>query len=173
VSEMKASHSTSARWEIKRLRENLEDLYVRADPRSIPDPEIASDLGRYLCIRVSGYLEQATSVIMRDYCHKNSGGNVQQFAISWLERMPNMSSDALLKLVGRFNETWEKELENFLSQEERKGSLNALIKIRNNVAHGIPQGLSRENAWSYYRVAEEIIEWLLDHFDSMNSTKRK
>ncbi|MFI9384203.1 HEPN domain-containing protein [Kutzneria sp. NPDC052558] len=164
-----AAHSTSARWKIGKLRDDLDGLYVRADPRSITDPEVASDLGRYLCVRVSGYLEQASGVILRDYCEKNSWGLVQSFAHSWLDKMPNLSADALIKFVKRFSSQHAGELEVFLSTEERGTTLNALVGIRNDVAHGKQQGISREQAWRYLEVVEQIVNWLLDQFDSMNN----
>jgi len=168
VTKQKPAHSISARWKIKSLREDLEGLYVRADPRDIEDLELASDLARYLCIRVSGYLEQSTGVILKDFCEKNSWGAVQSFAHSWLDRSPNLSVDALVRLVGRFDAGLSRELEKFLAVNERGGRLNSLIGIRNDVSHGRNQGISRGQAWSYFETAEEIVEWLLDHFDSMN-----
>ncbi|WP_157596891.1 HEPN domain-containing protein [Streptacidiphilus rugosus] len=170
----KANHSAAARAQVDRLKKSLEDLYIRADPRSIDDPEIASDLGRYLCVRVSGFLEQATQVILREYCTRNAWGEVQSFAHSWLDRMPNLSSDAFVKLVKRFNATWANELDGLLAQEERRASLNALIGIRNDVAHGKQQGMSRQQAWEYYELAEEIIEWLMERFGekAQNSVKQ-
>ena len=102
----------------------------------IADPEIAGDLARYLCVRVSGYLEQATAVILRDHCTKNAWGTVQRFAISWLDRTPNRTSDALVKLVRSFSEEGADELLEFLAIEERGPSLNSLIGVRNDIAHG-------------------------------------
>jgi len=160
----RVNHSTKARHEIARLKKDLEELYVRADPRTVGDLELAADLGQYLCLRVSGYLEQATAVILRDFCVKNSWGPVQHFAHSWLDRMPNLSSDALIKMVRRFNGEWANELDEFLQYEERKTSLNSLVGIRNGVAHGKQQGLSRNRAWEYFELVESIIEWLLERF---------
>ncbi|WP_245871278.1 HEPN domain-containing protein [Asanoa hainanensis] len=163
-------HSTGARSEVDRLKKELEELYIRADPRSVDDPELAADLGQYLCLRVSGYLEQAVAVILRDYCSKNSWGFAQQFAHSWIDRMPNLNADALTKMVRRFNGVWAERLDGFLAEEERRTSLNSLVGIRNGVAHGKQQGLSRKRAWEYFEVVEAIVEWLLVCF-SEQATK--
>jgi HEPN superfamily RiboL-PSP-like protein len=164
MSRRKPSHSNGALWQVQRLRRELDQLYARADPRDFDDPEIAADMGRYLCLRVSGFLEQATSIILREFCEKNSWGDVQDFALSWLDRMPNLSHGELVKLVGRFNKKAAQELDEFLLKEERKSRLNALIGIRNDVAHGKQQGMSRQQAWGYYEVVDLVIEWLLDKF---------
>lgn len=168
MTKRKVKHSRETRSQVGRLTSQLNELYVRADPRSISDPEIAGDLACYLCVRVSGYLEQATAIILRGYCAKNSWGDVQQFAMSWLDRTPNLSSDALLYLVGRFNRSAADDLGEFLAIEERGSSLNALIGIRNDVAHGRNQGLSRMQAWQYLEVVELVIEWFLDKFDPIS-----
>ncbi len=171
MTKRKARHSYEARSQLSRLKNQLDELYIRADPRSISDPEIAGDLARYLCIRVSGYLEQATAIILRNYCEKNSYGDVQKFAMSWLDRTPNLSSDAMLNLVGKFNRSASDELKGFLEIEERGSSLNSLIGIRNDIAHGRNQGLSRTQAWQYFEVAELVIEWLLSKFDPISDTE--
>jgi hypothetical protein len=88
--------------------------------------------------------------------------------MSWLDRTPNLSSDALLYLVGRFNRSAADDLGEFLAIEERGSSLNALIGIRNDVAHGRNQGLSRMQAWQYLEVVELVIEWFLDKFDPIS-----
>ena len=168
MTKRRARHSNEARSQINRLKDQLDELYIRADPRSISDPEIAGDLARYLCVRVSGYLEQATAIVLRSYCEKNSWGDVQRFAMSWLDRAPNLSSEALLSLVGKFNKSASGELREFLAVEERGSSLNALIGIRNDIAHGRNQGLSRTQAWQYFEVAELVIEWLLYKFDPIS-----
>lgn len=74
MNKRKVTHSHEARSQIARLKSQLDDLYIRADPRLIDDPEVAGDLARYLCVRVSGYLEQAAAIIFRNYCMKNSWG---------------------------------------------------------------------------------------------------
>jgi len=173
VTGQKAGHSLEARSQVKRLKDALDDLYIRADPRQVTDPEIAGDLARYLCVRVSGYLEQATAIILRGHCSKYSYGNVQQFAMSWLDRAPNLSIDALVKLVRRFNNQIANELEEYLTEEERGSSLNSLIGLRNDIAHGRQQGMSREQAWQYFGVVESVVEWLLERFDPIAAVVAK
>lgn len=172
MKKLKAGHSIEARWQVKRLKSELDELYIRADPRTVSDPEVAGDLARYLCVRVSGYLEQATTIILRSHCVKNSWGDVQQFAMSWLDRMPNLSSVVLVNLVRRFNKQAADDLEEFLSVEERGSGLNALIGLRNDIAHGKQQGMSREQAWNYFELVELIVEWLLERFDPVTAIER-
>jgi hypothetical protein len=173
----KAQHSTDARWQIKRLKAQLDDLYLRADPRDFADPEVSGDLARYLCVRVSGYLEQSTVIICRSHCAKNSWGMVHQFASSYLDRAPNMSSANMIGLVRRFSSQIADELEAFLAIDERGARLNALVGLRNDIAHGKQQGVSREQAWSYLDLSELVVDWLIEKFDPLEaadaSGKRK
>jgi RiboL-PSP-HEPN len=156
----KAWHSTGAKRRIGLLRKQLDELYVRADPRTVDDPELASDLARYLCVRVAGFFEQATAILLRDHCEKGSWGTAQSFALSWLEKMPNLRPEAFTGLLGRFDTALAAAAKSLLEEEERSSTLNALIGIRNDIAHGKNQGLSREQAWSYYEVVTTIIDWL-------------
>jgi hypothetical protein len=165
VTRRKAPHSLGSRWQVRRLKKDLEELYVRCDPRSLANTEIGGDLSRYLCVRVSGFLEQAVAVILREYCSRGSWGGAQRFAHSWLDKSPNLSADALVKLVSRFDSSWASELQEFLNIDERASSLNALMGIRNDIAHGKNQGVSRERVWEYYELADRVVEWMLDKFE--------
>jgi hypothetical protein len=171
VSRRKSAHSKSTQVEVGRLQKSLEELYLRCDPRDFDDLEVAGDLARYLCVRVSGFLEQATQVILRDYCAKNSWGSVQTFAHSWLDRMPNLSAEALVGLIKRFDAEIAEELHEFLNLEERGTRLNSLIGIRNDVAHGKNQGVSRDQAWGYFEIVDQIIQWLMESFAPIETEK--
>lgn len=166
MSGKRPAHSTSAAQELAKLKAQIEALYVRADPRSVDDPELASDLARYLCLRVAGYLEQAMSVCIRDRCLKGSWGIAQSFAMSWTDRMPNMSADAYVKVVGRFGPALASGANDVLAEDERRATLNSLIGIRNDIAHGKNQGISREQAWEYFKVVEVLADWFAGQISS-------
>lgn len=157
----------SGRTEVARLRGQLGKLFERADREATPGTDLEGDLNRYLVVRVSGYLEQAVMSCCRALAEAEARGRALAHSLSWLEQPPNPRADRLLTLVGRFSAEWRDELDEFLEAEERKGRVNALIGIRNDVAHGRNQGVSRLQVYEYYELANELVDWFLERFDPL------
>ena len=82
------AYKPAGRTEIAKLRKSLDELFERAFAEDAAS-EVAGDLTRLLCIRVSGFLEQSMLTLGRSACDRMSGGVVKDFALSGLERAPN------------------------------------------------------------------------------------
>lgn len=154
----------AGRTEISRLRKSLDDLFDRVATVD-PEGEIAGDLNRYLCIRVSGFVEQSLLSLGRAAVERLSGNIATAFSLSWLERAPNPTAREIERLVGRFNPLWQAELGDYLAEEERRSRLNALVGIRNDVSHGKNQGVSRRQAQEYFALAIDVVTWIADHLE--------
>ena len=159
-------YRTSARTEISRLRKSLEDLYLRCDELD-SGSEISGDMNRYMCVRVSGFLEQSLLSAARSLCEARSTRECLRFSLSWLERAPNPKADEIVRLVNRFDGTWSQQLKDLLSEDERQTRVNSLLGIRNDIAHGKNQGVSKTQVWEYYQLAVELVDWVLDRFEPL------
>ena len=100
-------------------------------------------------------------------CEARSSREGLRFSLSWLERAPNPRSDEILKLVNKFDVEWSRQLKELLSEDERQTRVNSLLGIRNDIAHGKNQGVSKTQVWEYYQLAVEIVEWVLDRFEPL------
>ena len=161
-----ARYRTTARTEINRLKRSLQDLYHRCNQLD-SGSEISGDMNRYLCVRVSGFLEQSLLAASRSLCEARSSRESLRFSLSWLERAPNPRADEIIKLVNRFDANWSQDLRLLLSEDERQTRVNSLLGIRNDIAHGKNQGVSKTQAWEYYQLAVEIVDWILDRFEPL------
>jgi hypothetical protein len=159
-------YRTSARTEISKLKRSLEDLFLRCDQLD-SGSEISGDMNRYMCVRVSGFLEQSLLAAARSLCEARSSREALRFSLSWLERAPNPRSDEIVKLVNRFDSAWSQQLRELLSEDERQTRVNSLLGIRNDIAHGKNQGVSKTQVWEYYQLAVELVDWVLDRFEPL------
>lgn len=157
-------YNPQGRTEVARLRKGIEDLFVRCGQVE-EESEVVGDLNRYLCVRVAGFLEQSLMSVTRAHCEQLSYGNVKTFALSGLERSPNPRAEKVVALVRRFHADWGAELEEILGTDERGNRLDALVGLRNQIAHGKSQGVSRTQVWEYFQVASEVADWLVDKFE--------
>jgi RiboL-PSP-HEPN len=122
---------------------------------------LQEDLHKYMCIRLSGYLEQLMFEAICGYISSTTGGAVKNFAISFFKRAPNLTPDALEKLVGRFGEPWESELSSFLDTDGRRTALGGLLAVRNKVAHGQSYRGGRLNVATYKELIDDIHSWVV------------
>lgn len=160
------AYKPTGRSEIARLEKHVNDLFDRVEPVK-PEDQLKGDLNRYIAVRVSGYLEQAVVALARSACSTGAFGETQRFSLSWLDRAPNPSSRELVRLANRFSVVWAEDLERFLGEEERGSRLNALIGIRNDIAHGKNQGVSLQQARDYFGLARDVVAWLAERLEPL------
>ena len=67
----------------------------------------------------------------------------------------------MVSFVSRFSSEWAQELEKILADDERGNSLNALVGIRNQIAHGQSQGVSIQRLYDYRKTVDTVVDFLL------------
>ena len=122
---------------------------------SIADMELRSDFARYLCILVSGLVEQSVNDILAEYARGKSAPAIAEYVASTTERR-NLNASRLLELVGSFSNEWRSELESYMVGE-RKDALDSVVKNRNELAHGKYTGISYQQISDYYRNVKDIL----------------
>jgi len=158
------TYKPRARTDVARAKRQLEELFELAE--SLDEAtEVAGEINRYLIIRTCGYLERGLLVAARSLCSQKCTTEVLRFSHSFLERGPNPKSAEIVRLVERFSDVWARQLQRLLEEEEREERLNALVGIRNDIAHGKNQGVTRRQAWEYFEVVDLVVEWLLQRFE--------
>lgn len=150
-----------ARVEIHRMKSALDATYDRYSRSLLQVPlDLQQDLHLYMCIRLSGYLEQLMYQAVCAYVSDASGGAAREFALSWFRNAPNLSPPALEGLIARFGEDWLRDLKILLDKENNRGSLGTLIKIRNDTAHGKSYAGASANVSSYKKLIDDLHSWV-------------
>lgn len=152
-------HAASARREIEKMRRQLDAVFARAEEATVL--EVRSDLARYACMQLTGFLEQALLSIGRHVVTQMSSGAALRFSESHLDRSFNPRSGPVVSFVSRFSSEWAQELEKILADDERGNSLNALVGIRNQIAHGQSQGVSIQRLYDYRKTVDTVVDFLL------------
>lgn len=155
-------------WEVESSRQVLQQLsdhISRGMSPTAPEvrlsPETLGWLSRLLVVRSCGHLEQVVKECSRAHIENRSGGPVQTFALSWMDRSRNPSRENLVGLLARFNVQWSSELETMLDADDQKlhRDLAWAVDTRNRIAHGENQGASAEKALTTRESLEEIAQW--------------
>lgn len=162
---MAGRYAPIGRKAVATLRRDLDDLIARAEAQA--DLEVRADLAKYACLRLAGSLEQALLSCGRSVVAAESRGRAGSFADSHLDKSLNPKRDAIAAFVGRFDTGWQQQIETFLEESERGQTINALVGIRNQIAHGANQGISIERVKEYRSVVTLLLDCIIDLFDPL------
>ena len=84
--------------EIHRQRQRLDSLFLKA--REFPDAELQSHWCRYLCILVSGFLENAVEHCLSEYTRTRSNEYVLNYVQTKLYGFQNPKMGSIIELFG-------------------------------------------------------------------------
>lgn len=151
-----------ARQEASRLKQELDDTYKRyiAALSDIPI-DFQGDIHKYMCIRLSGYLEQLFFVSVTGFIKSSPNTKVVKFALQHFKYAPNMSPGNLERLIEKFGEEWSGELEIFLDGEGRRDALGNLLSVRNTTAHGGNYKGSMPQVGTYKLLVDDLHNWVI------------
>ena len=152
----------TGRAEVQRRLQQLDETFARAR-RLGADAELLSDFARYLCVLVSGFVEQATIALLLEYVRTHSDRRVQSYVVDRrFSRISNLNKPRLMNIVGSFDPKWRSELETFIVNEY-EDALNGIVDLRNTVAHGrYAGGVTLPSVYDYYKRIKKIINRVAD-----------
>jgi hypothetical protein len=151
--------ATRGSSEVNRLRNSLKGAFDRAKSLQVVDAEIQSDLARYLCVLVSGFVETAVAELAIEHCRSRSATSVLSYASAQLDRLQNLKSQRLVQVIGSFEKKWSSELSSFMDGA-RKDALDSVIDLRNKIAHGESISLSLGRITEYHEKIDELIVFI-------------
>ena len=150
---------------LHQLRQVLDSEFKRIDQVDPSELQLRADLSRYLCVRVSGFLERATAEVALHYCREKADQRVGRYVKKRLANFTNPTNDRLLNLVGAFDATWRQGLEDFIGQAGRKEAIGSVVALRHRIAHGDDVTTSYVQVSEYYAKVAEVVEFLAGVFD--------
>jgi hypothetical protein len=142
---------------IHRQKQSLDELFKAA--RNLSDPEIQSHWSRYLCVLVSGFLENSVELCLSEYSNRVSNPVVSNFVSVKLRGFQNPKMGAILELFGSFNPDWKVQIE-AATQGQLCDSVNSIVGNRHKIAHGESVSLSMSGITAYYDDAVAVVELL-------------
>jgi HEPN superfamily RiboL-PSP-like protein len=149
-----------SRVEINRQRQRLDDLFAKA--RLLPDAEMQSHWCRYLCVLVSGFVENAVRISYAELARKRADTAVADFVESRLRQFVNPRMGTILELAGGFSQEWKEKLA-AATDGQLGESVNSIVGNRHKIAHGESVSLTLSSLTQYYRDAISVIELLRTH----------
>lgn len=153
----------NGRAEVSRLRKRLDATFGRM-PSTSSEPELQADFAKYLCVLVSGFFENAIVALILDYVERRSAPEIMTFVERRLSRWTNPNAERIANLFGAFRADWKNSLDDFLV-DQRRDSVNSLVALRHQIAHGGSVGTSLSQVKSYYTTIIDVVDHLANLVD--------
>ena len=142
---------------IHQQKQRLDELFKAA--RTVSDVEMQSHWSRYLCVLVSGFLENSVELCLSEYSRRVTNAAVSNFVSAKLRGFQNPKMGVILELFGSFNPEWRAQIE-AATQGQLSDSVNSIVGNRHKIAHGESVSLSMSGIAAYYKDAVAVIELL-------------
>lgn len=141
---------------MQRSMARIEDTFERA--KAFDDrPDVQADYVRYLCVLVTGYLEQAVVSVVLNYVDTAGSASFSRYVSKTLQRPGSMRADNILRLVGRFDRDWKNQLEQKLTVQHRE-IIGTIYANRNRIAHGEDVDLTYRQVRNGFDTATKAVE---------------
>ena len=143
----------------------LKNLLDNPPSSQIEGPEgiqLDGHFAKYACVLVSGYLEASVKEVLYNYALIKSEGRIGFYVGKTWPNSMNMNSKNILDMLGRFDEKWAGEIQEWMDDGAPKNSgiIDGIVKNRNNIAHGAEAkttGVSITSVRSQFEVATNLV----------------
>jgi hypothetical protein len=146
----------TGRAEVERQRQRLDATFKRASSIG-GDAELLSDFARYLCVLVSGFLEQAVIEVALEHVRTHSDASVHKHVEQHLRRFTTANPQRIIDLLGGFDSTWRTDLEKYLV-DEYKDAVSSVVDLRQSISHGRSVGVTMARIQEYYARVKQVVE---------------
>ncbi|MDY6786074.1 MAG: HEPN domain-containing protein [Cyanobacteriota bacterium] len=143
---------------VVRYKQQLDNLFNKISNLQA-DSEMQSHWARYLCIRVSGFLEVSIRSIYSQYAKDKAAPPVANYIEKQLSKFQNPNMEKILNVARDFNAEWADELQEFI-EGEIKDSVVSIVAVRNQIAHGENVGITYIKIKGYYQNAVKLVEFI-------------
>lgn len=145
---------------LERQSRRIRDLFAKTSMATDTDPELQAHWARYLCILVSGFIENSIELLYSEYARRTSDPAVHRYVSRQLGWVTNPNEQAILQIAGSFSNDWQLELQAYLDSDGRKEAINGIINTRNQIAHGRDTGISIVILKEYFTKAISVIDFI-------------
>jgi len=144
-------------------RQRIDNLFKKA--ASIADRAEQAEWAKYLCVLVSGYIEESLRVLLDQYIRRRAAPVIQNFVWGEIKDITNCKTSKIASVLQRFNPTWENDFLNDIQAKSRivdeiKNSVDSVIANRHLIAHGKNTGLGYAAISTYYENVKKAVETL-------------
>lgn len=124
------------------------------------DSAVQVHWGRYMCIVVAGFLENALQSVYKDYVSGINNANVVRYTSKHISRITNPNAGQFTQTAKAFSKTWQTDLHEFISRDGRREAIDTIMRNRNSIDHGGQAVISAGDVKRYLEKGIEVINFI-------------
>jgi RiboL-PSP-HEPN len=137
------------------------------------DLELQGHWGKYLCVLVSGFLENAISAVYIDFVSKAASPHIAKYTLNHLEKIQNPKSKKFVEVASQFKKEWGSDLDKYFSDHpEYKQAIDSIMTNRHLVAHGKNTSISVHRVRECLEKSVYVIEFIENQCSNRTVTVR-
>lgn len=141
-------------------QQRIDSLFTRVSASATPFDQ--SEWSKYLCVLISGFIEQSFRVLLEDYSVHHSSPRIQKFVSKEVERITNCKTEKIKSTLRKFDSRWEEDFvvkisSEGMSSDEIKASIDSIVATRHAIAHGRSVGVTYASVLGYYKNAKKAV----------------
>lgn len=144
--------------DVHTLTQRLDHVFSLSD-RVISDDEVVAQYARYLCVLVSGYVEESVRILILEYSTQHARPNIVRFVQQNSQNLTNLKATKLRQVLDQFSVGWAEALDARMKDEE-KDALDSVVANRHSIAHGKSTGISLGRVKGYYELIKPLVKSL-------------
>lgn len=157
------------RGEVARQEQRLRAAFEAIDGSEM-GPELRSHYSRYLCVLLSGHVEQCLRALLLDFAHKRASAPIVSYVGVQVGQLRNVNKDRLSQLLTAFDRALWLDLEGRCPDELE--ALDSIAAVRNVIAHGGESGITMATVTQYFGQIKTLLATLSDILDPRATAER-
>jgi len=141
-------------------KQKMDQLFARLKD-FIDDDELAAHWSRYLCVLLSGFIENSLKILITEYTNKKSHPNVSNYVSKQISFITNLNYERIQQLLGAFSDNWRSNYEANIT-DEQKDAIDSIVANRHNIVHGRSVGVSPVQIKEYYTSVLKVVNIIED-----------
>jgi hypothetical protein len=145
-------------------KQKIDELFSSVS--TVTNPQDQSEWAKYLCVLVSGFIEQSIRVLLEEYCKKRADLTIQKYVIRQIGDITNCKTNKIREILGKFSDGWKSDFDREIEAKSRvidqiRNSLDSVVANRHDIAHGKSVGMSYSTISRWYdsvKVAVDVLE---------------
>lgn len=139
------------------IKDQLDATFDRVNRINVGELELQADFARYLCVQVSGFLEQSIRNSTAVYVSNRADRRVTNFVTRSTNRLTNLDTEKIKEHLLKFDPTWQSNLDSLLI-DEVKDAINSVVALRHRIAHGQSADVTISRIKGYYKQISRLIQ---------------
>src|SRR5271170_1800476 len=143
---------------VSSMRKRLESAFQRASASAVAD-DTRADLARYLCVRISGFVERSLIELLASYCDRKTDPRTARYLGVFIDRTTNVDATKLAAILDQFDVAWGEKMRRFFDvDDEAREALNSVIAKRHLIAHGHDDGTGLATIRQWFGAVDRAVK---------------